>query len=261
MVFEPGFLFVGLVETLGFFVEGCAGFGCTVITAPFATNVLGAAEGVPYGTLSALPFLFFLAFRFWKEISWKDLVKILLACIPGMLFGNYLFYIMTDTVAKVGIGAAVTAIALMNIYKHIFRPLVLKKEDVEETEDTLGKKIFRYTCLIVGGIVHGAFNIGGPLISVYTLEAVTDKRKFRNTMGALWAILNTMNAIRQYVNGAITPRCISAVLIGLPFAAVGFAIGVKVLDKINRKQFLRFVYVVLLAVGGNMFISNLLQLI
>lgn len=259
MTFEFIFILVGLMQVVGFFVQGCTGFGCTVIAAPVTNGLLGTATGVPYGTLITLPFLYYLAIKARKEVSWKDLAKIILLCLPGIVVGNFLFYIISDVVAKVAIGGIVTFIALMNIWKWIIKPLVLKQPVVEEdsANDTTGKKILRYSALVAGGIVHGAFNIGGPLITVYTISAVKDKEKFRNTMNMVWVILNTWNAFSQWRNGAFTPYLGSALLIGVPLAGIGFFVGMAFLKKINREQFLRFVYCVLLIVGGSMFLQNI----
>lgn len=258
MTFEFDFILVGLMQIFGFFVQGCTGFGCTVIAAAVTNGLLGTAEGVPYGTLLTIPFLYYLGVKAWREVSWKDLVKIVALCAPGILIGNYLFYKISPTTAKICIGAMVTIIALMNIYKHIIRPLVLKKTDEEDAPDTTGRKIFRYGCLILGGIVHGAFTIGGPLITVYTIEAVKDKEKFRNTMNMVWVVLNTWNIYTQFRNGAFTPRMWSALAIGLPCAAIGFFLGMGFLKRINREQFLRIVYLVLLFIGANMLITSLM---
>lgn len=258
MVFETAFLLLGIVQIFGFFVEGCAGFGCTVISAPFATSILGTTTGVPFGTIMSTFFVVGLTLKSLNNISWKDLGKILCACLPGLLLGQYLFYVIDADVAKIGIGTAVTLIALFKIYQNIISPLVLKKVKTEEDADTFGKKLFRLTCLVVGGTVHGAFNIGGPLITVYTLEVVKDKTRFRNTMICLWAILDILNAFNQWRNGAWTPYLWSAVLVCLPFAAVGFLLGIKFLDKINREQFLRVVYVVLFAVGLNTLVRSIM---
>lgn len=107
--------------------------------------------------------------------------------------------------------------------------------------------------------MHGAFNIGGPLITVYTIAAVKEKEKFRNTMNMVWVILNTWNAFSQFRNGVITPHLLSALAVGVPMAAVGFFLGMAFLKKINRETFLRVVYCVLLFVGGNMLITSLLS--
>lgn len=261
MNFEFKFILIGLMQIFGFFIQGCTGFGCTVIAAPVVTGLLGTAEGVPYGTIITLPFLYFLGAKVFREVSWKDLLKIVVLCAPGIFLGNYLFYKISPTTAKICIGAMVTFIALMNIYKHIIKPLVLKKVETEEAPDTPVKKALRYGCLILGGIVHGAFNIGGPLITVYTIEAVKEKEKFRNTMNFVWIVLNTFNAITQFKNGAWTPHMWSALAVGIPMAAVGFFLGMAFLKKINREQFLRIVYCVLLFIGGDMLIRNLITVL
>jgi len=236
--------------------EFSQGFGGTTVSTPVTTGILGVTAGVPYGTVLVIPFLYYLAIKDRKNISWKDLGKIVVLCAPGMLIGNILFYRISPTTAKVGIGAMISFIALMNLYKNIIKPRYTTTGD-EEVIDTMGRKIFRYGCLLLGGIVHGAFNIGGALITVYTLEAVQDKKKFRNTMTSLWCILNVWNAINQGRNGAFTPYLMSAMAVGLPFAAAGFFIGMRFLDKINKDQFLRIVYLLLLFIGGNMLVQNM----
>lgn len=261
MNFDLNYLYVGLMQIIGFFVQGCTGFGCTVIAAPVTNGLLGTAMGVPYGTLITLPFLYFLGVKTFRTVSWKDLLKIIALCAPGILLGNYLFYKISPTTAKICIGAMVTLIALINIYKYIIKPLVLKKVETEEAPDTTVKKCLRYGCLALGGVVHGAFNIGGPLITVYTISAVKEKEKFRNTMNMVWIVLNTYNAFNQYRKGAWTPSLFSSLGIGVPMAAIGFFLGMAFLKKINREQFLRIVYCVLLFVGGSMLITNLMAVL
>lgn len=256
MHFELDFLIVGLMQIFGFFVQGTTGFGCTVIAASVTNGILGTAAGVPYGTVIVIPFLYYLAIKDRKNISWKDLGKIIILCAPGLIIGQKLFYTMSPQVAKISIGTMICVIAVMNIHKCIVKPLVLKETSEEEVEDTIGRKIYRYGCLILGGIVHGAFTIGGPLITVYTLEAVKDKKKFRNTMTGLWCVLNVWNGFNQYRNGAFTPYVMSALAVGLPLAGIGFFLGMRFLEKINREQFLRMVYLILLLIGVNMLKSN-----
>ncbi len=258
MNFSLEYIWLGLAQVFAYFVESSAGFGAVVICAPFNTGILGPKMGVPFGTILVTPLLIILAVKSRKNVSWKDLGKVLLACLPGLFLGQYLFYIISPDVAKIGIGTAVTVIALIKIYQHIICPLVLKKEVEEDKPDTTLAKIMRYTCLIIGGIVHGAFNIGGPLITVYTLEAVKEKTRYRNTMITLWATLDILNSINHFRNGAVTPELWNVLLFCWPFAAAGFIAGVFFLNKINRTTFLRFVYVVLLATGLNMLVRSLM---
>ena len=258
MVFEMKMLYLGIFQLFGYFVEGCTGFGGTAIASPVNAMVLGPTVSVPYGTLISLAPLYWQAIKGRHDISWKDLGRLLAVILPCILLGNYLGYIMSPNVAKLGIGASVTVIALMNIWKTIVRPFVLHKPvDVDNVIDTPARKALRYTALIVGGAVHGAFNCGGPLMTVYILSAVKDKVRFRNTMLAMWCVTNTINATRHALTGLWTPYLWTAALTALPFCLFAFAMGRKFLYKINKEQFLRFVYVVLLVSGGSMFYNSL----
>ncbi len=256
-IFNIQYVWLGLYQIFAFFIQGVTGFGCTVLSAPFHSVVLGPAVGTAWATLLCAPTLYFLGIKEIKNVAWKDLGKIVLMCAPGVIIGNILLKQVDPNYAKVAIGGVVTFIALMNIYKTIIAPFVLKKEFVEDIVDTPAKKALRYAALIVGGVVHGAFTIGGPLITVYTLQAVKDKEKFRNTMTWVWVVLNTYNSFAHYTSGYFTPEMWSAFAIALPCALIGLILGMKCLSRINKITFLRVVYVVLLIVGGNMFISSI----
>ncbi len=263
MLFEFDYVLVGLMEIISHFVQGCTGFGATVIAAPVVTGMLGTDVGVPYGTLITMPLLYVLGARYFKQVSWKDLLKICILMAPGMIVGNIVFGFLDPNVAKLCIGGIVTAIALKNIYNAFIRDPKRIKEgwDPESPEElakanSTGMKVFRYACLLLGGCVHGAFNIGGPLITVYTLYSVKDKSAFRATMTFVWIIMNTcFNMVAQYSQGRYeSPVLWSSLAIGFPLAAVGFYLGHLFHKKINRENFLKCVYVCLLIVGGDMFI-------
>ncbi|MFR2485127.1 MAG: sulfite exporter TauE/SafE family protein, partial [Hungatella sp.] len=81
------------------------------------------------------------------------------------------------------------------------------------------------------------------------------------TMNMVWVVLNTWNIYTQFRNGAFTPRMWSALAIGLPCAAIGFFLGMGFLKRINREQFLRIVYLVLLFIGANMLITSLMAVL
>lgn len=245
MVFEFGFVLVGLMQIVGYFIQGCTGFGCAVIAAPVNFGILGSYGG-PYGGLMTFPTLVFLGIKQIKNIAWKDLFKILILCAPGMIIGQFLASSMDANVAKAVVGGVIVIIALTNIYK-----VFAKKDSVEAPkEDNLGRKVYRFACLIIGGVIHGAFNIGGPFITIYTLEAIQDKVKFRDTMTWVWIILNAYNAIMWINKGIIDTYLLSALLVGLPFSIIGFILGVKFLKKIDREQFLKVIYFALLFAGA-----------
>lgn len=257
MIFEPMLIFVALFQVFPFLIEGITGFGGSVVGAPFNAAWMGVENSVPFNTLLAMPILIYTAAKCYKQCNYKELIKILLILAPGFLLGNYFGTIVDAASASVLIGGAVTLIALINCYKHIFVPFVLKKPVDEDKPDTMGQKVFRYFCLICGSLVHGAFTIGGPLVTVYTINAVKDKYAFRSTMITMWVFLDAFNSIRMGVTGRYTPYVLTAVALAVPVTFFAYWLGFKILHKVNREQFLRIVYIVLLGVGLNMFIRNI----
>lgn len=251
-----GMIFIAVWQVLGYFIEGLTGFGGTVFSSAINAMVLGPEISVPFQMCITLPVLYWSFATCWREASMKDMLKILLSVLPGLLLGGYIGAIIDVNVAKLAIGAIVMFIAGMNIFNHIIKPIVLKIPVVEKPDTPLMKGI-RVFFLIAGGVVHGAFNIGGPLITVYTLHAVKDKVKFRNTMLCMWACVNSINVGRQVVSGNVTSEVLTVALMAIPFTFIGYILGKKMLHKVNRESFLRIVFVVLFIVAANMFITTL----
>jgi uncharacterized membrane protein YfcA len=106
----------------------------------------------------------------------------------------------------------------------------------------------------MGGIIHGAFASGGPLIVIYSTQAMPNKSNFRATLSILWLTLNTIIIGQNIAKGAITPDIIRLVLWSLPFLLVGVILGNIAHKKIKDNQFTKLVYVVLLLSAFFMFI-------
>lgn len=266
MVFEISFLWVSIVEMLCQFVQGITGFGATVLGAPFITELVGTSTGGPYGTLISHILLIGMAIPCFKKVSWKDLVKIICIVGPFEAVGAFWGYRIPEIAIKIIIGSSVTLIALINIYKIFVKTAIAKKQgQVYNPDDepvTTSKRIFQYVCLILGGLVNGAYSVGGPLITVYVLDAVKDKERFRNTIVWVWVIMNSILVIPQQIaRGLYTPRLLSLVAISFIPSVIGVIAGMRFMKKVNREVFLKIVYVLLFIVGSNMLIRALLTLV
>lgn len=264
MVFEVAFIWVAIVEMLCQVVQGITGFGATVLGAPFITALLGTQTGGPYGTLISHIPLIGMAIPCFKKVSWKDLVKVIVVCGPFEAVGAYWGYKVPSVVTQIVIGFAVTLIACINIYKIFIKDALLRRQGrtVDEgLSNSVANKVFQYACLVIGGLVNGAYSVGGPLITVYALNSIEDKEKFRNTMVWVWVIMNSILVIpQQIIGGLYTPRLLSCIVVTLPLSILGVFAGMKLMKHLNKDLFLKIVYVLLLIVGGNMFIRALLAL-
>jgi len=262
--FTMNYFLCGIAQLFSHIILGCTGFGGTVVAAPFTQKFLGISIAIPFGNLVTFPVLIVILAKEYKKIDWKNLIIIVAVMCLGLPIGQALFLQMSANVAKVCIGLIVTIVALLGVYKMFVKIPRLEKSGVEVDEnkpDTMANKIIRYGCLFLGGIVHGAFVIGGPLVTVYTIAAVKEKSKFRATMTMVWMIINTLNTINAYRTDQLVPGVWKALVLGIPLALVGFLIGNWLHHRINQEKFMKLVYIVLTFVGLNMFIRAALTFI
>ena len=113
--------------------------------------------------------------------------------------------------------------------------------------------------LPLGGIVHGAFASGGPLVVLYAARALPDKGSFRATLCLLWATLNTVLMIDYARASLLTPAFAARFAAMLPFLAAGILAGEVIHHRVNARVFRGTVFAVLLAVGIVMLVSSFLS--
>lgn len=97
-------------------------------------------------------------------------------------------------------------------------------------------------CALISGITSGFFGIGGPLMAVYFISAIKDKKAYIGTIQFLFAFTNIVNLFVRIANGIFTVNLIPAVVLGLSGITAGKLIGLRILDKINPDRIKKLVY-------------------
>jgi uncharacterized membrane protein YfcA len=113
----------------------------------------------------------------------------------------------------------ITLTASWQVYRRITRPGVVSNSDANgesvncpaapeaAISKTFWGRLPYYLILVVGGMVHGAFASGGPLVVLYASKTLTDKGSFRATLCLLWTTLNTLLLINYLRSGCSRPDC------------------------------------------------------
>ena len=97
-------------------------------------------------------------------------------------------------------------------------------------------------CAMISGVTSGLFGIGGPLMAIYFISAIEDKKSYIGTIQFLFAFTNTVNLFARIANGIFTVDLIPAVVLGLAGITAGKLIGLRILDKINPDRIKKLVY-------------------
>ena len=225
-----------LVIFLSNIIQTVTSFAGTVLAMPFSIQLVGADVAKPVLNVVAIAVSLYVAIRHYKAINWKRLLLMILFVGFGFAGGIALSYIPNDGTILLKIyGGIIVAIALFFLFFPIEK---LKLPDW-----------FLYILLVLGGILHGLYISGGPLIIIFTTLKIKDKEEFRATLASMWVILNSILLVQQGVSGLLTPQVGILIAIGIGATVFSIIIG-QLLAKVTSKKVFMIITCVLLFISG-----------
>jgi uncharacterized membrane protein YfcA len=239
-----------LLVALAFVLESALGFG---------SSVMVATVGAAFGSLDAVMPAFItanLALSAWiVATAWRDidgpllLRGILPAVSAGLVVGLAFGRAADRPIARLAFGAGVVALSLSALRGGdgaARRPL-------PGTAATL--------LLALGGVVHGVFNAGGPLVVYVVSRRAPAKAAFRATLSALWLLLNLALIARWSLAGVWTVRTAAAALVLAPALAVGVALGGALFRRLPPRTFRAAAAAVMAAAGASLCARTLVAML
>ena len=121
---------------------------------------------------------------------------------------------------------------LLAIYFYVFS----EKISLQATRKTAA------VCAMISGITSGLFGIGGPLMAVYFISAIEDKKSYIGTIQFLFAFTNIINLLMRIANGIYTLDLLPATILGFAGITIGKIVGLRILDKIDPVRIKKLVY-------------------
>ncbi|MHB8071657.1 MAG: sulfite exporter TauE/SafE family protein [Candidatus Cryosericum sp.] len=227
----------GCVVLVTHFIQGVTGFGCAVLAMPFCILLTGIDTARPVLTVLALVLDVYLLMISWKEVDWRQYLRILLFVLPGLPVGMIaynilpratLIHILAAFMAVVGIQGLITQLRPGSRPPKPWPMWLLN------------------VLLFVGGAVQGAFTSGGPPVIIYAAQMLKDKSSFRATLVAMWTTLNVFIIADILFRHKLAGVPGKLVLTSLPFLAVGGILGDVAHRRISGEGFTRLIYIVLL---------------
>ena len=230
-----------LVILFGVFLQASLGFG-TVVTMPLGILLMGMGVTKPVVTFVALLTGVTILITDYKCINWRELAKMAGVMLVGVL-------------GALWIAGRVQMSFLLVIYGVVVIGIGVKKLFFPAKRQT--SKAVQNTALAIAGIMQGLFVSGGSFLAVYAMERMPDKREFRATTNALWAILNMVMLITYFTGGQVDRKVLIMGVIAIIPMMLGTWLGGVFAKRIPQQTFLKLVYVILIASGVVLLISNL----
>ena len=231
---------VGIVVFITHTLEAITGFGCTVLAFPFVIAIMGDIEQakIILSILAWMLAIYFVITKF-KSILWKQFGIIVLLAGLGMPIGMVLFKTLDPIILKKVLGVFIIISATIQLIK-IFVP---------NNKIKVLPAFFNYNFLFLGGIVHGAFAVGGPFVVLYATKKLPTKGQFRATLCLLWATLNSILMVQYLFENKLNAKVGYELLILTPFLIAGIVFGEIIHKKVDEELFRKIVFSLLLIVG------------
>ncbi|NLZ77155.1 MAG: sulfite exporter TauE/SafE family protein [Spirochaetales bacterium] len=228
----------GLVVCVTHILEAITGFGASVLALPFLSGLLGVKTAVQVISILTLLFTLVIALKNRHSIAWKQYFIILGFMLAGLPVGMHLYRSRESGTLSLLLALFIIAASTTQL----IRSVGIRKKD-----EKVG--ILSFLLLFAGGIIHGVFSSGGPLIIFYAKQALPEKGSFRATLCLLWASLNTIIIGAYLIEGSLKKETLGATAIMIPFIAVGYLIGEHIHHRIDERKFSILVFVMLLLTG------------
>lgn len=228
-----------LVLVFAHTVETVLGFGATLIAVALGVYIFPLQTILPVLVILAILQSAWLVGRWARHLQWRVLLlKILPATAVGMAIGIYYRTQVADyRQLIILLGIFVMAASVMEIVL-IYRT----RAAGGSLPWYLGIPI-----LVIGGIFHGIFAAGGPLIIYYASREIKEPSQFRATVSTLWLIMNVILLANLYSAGQINLEVLAMTGIVLPGLIAGIVMGSFM--KFRAIVFKVLVYVLLFIAG------------
>lgn len=240
--------FLVLVLVFAHTVETVLGFGASIIAIALGIYIFPLTTILPVLAILFLLQNIWLVSRWFRYIQWRVLLlKILPAAIIGMAIGIY-YRTLVGSYSQLIIllGVFVMAVSVMEIIL-IYR-----------TRSAGGSLpwFIGWPILIVGGIFHGIYAQGQPMVIYYSSRELKEPAEFRATISMLWLILNVVLIVNLYTIAQINVDTLATAGIVLPGLIMGIFLGSRM--KFRTLPFKVLIYVLLFIAGLLLFVQQLI---
>jgi uncharacterized membrane protein YfcA len=236
------YLLAGLIVLLSHFQEGITGFGCTVLALPFVVLLVGLRMSVPVLVMQAWVTALFIVLEARRFIAWVEFAHILVPVASGLPLGMWIAKILPEDGLKWALAAFMVGVGIEGLLRN---PCTSQSLSTSRPK----KHWLARTFLFGGGVIHGAFGTGGPLVVAYAARTLPNKSLFRVTLCLLWLVLNTVMIGHWFISKSLSQEVLFLTIVCLPFTLVGVVLGNAVHYRVNECIFRRVVYIVLIGSG------------
>lgn len=239
---------LGAIAFAAFATEAALGFAGTVLAVSLGVQLVPLDVLLPAFVPINLALSLSIALIDRRQIAWRHLAVELAPPVAfGAALGIALFRVPARLYLQLGFALFVVALAVVELVR-MSRP-----------ERAVSRWAAR-GLLAAGGLAHGLFGAGGPMIVYVLRQRLGDKAAFRATLAVVWLALNAI-LCANYAAMELYRRELAGAMLAMGVAVIpAFLAGNRLHRAIEPAQFHRAVVFVLLAAGATLAVRTALAI-
>jgi uncharacterized membrane protein YfcA len=218
-------LLIATAFSIGFFVESIIGFGGGLIAYAILGFFIDVKQMVLAGLYIGTCASAYIIYSDHKNFAKKIFFSTLPICFIGTAIGVFAFSKLSSNAMLSILGALSIFLSLRIIF----------------FENVKFPKFLRNFLLLIGGISHGLFGIGGPFIVNALQGEFKNKSELRTTMASFFVTFNILRFTQLLVQKQIKPDFFFNVSWTIIPVFIAIFFGFKVHLKIDEKLFKKMI--------------------
>jgi uncharacterized protein len=230
---------LGAIAFAAFATEAALGFAGTVLAVSLGAQLVPLDVLLPAFVPINLALSLVVALRDRRRIGWRHLALELAPPVAiGAALGLALFRLPARLPLQLAFGLFVVGLAVLELWR--------LRGGAQAAPSRRGERVL----LVAGGLAHGLFGAGGPMIVYVLRRRLADKAAFRATLAVVWLTLNAL-LCANYAAMDLYGRALAPAMAVMAAAMVpAFVAGDRLHRRIDPARFHRAVVIVLLAAGA-----------
>ncbi len=238
-------IYVVLVVFVATLIRSSLGFGEALVAVPLLALGIPVQVAAPLAVLVSVTIAAMVIAQDWRSIHLRSAGWLVLATLAGIPIGLWLLVRADPRLVKGALAVALVSFATYSLRRrpawHLTR---------ESLPWMLG-------CGFIAGVFGGAYGMNGPPLAVYGSMRRWSAAHFRATLQAYFLPASVIGMVGYWLAGLWVPLVTRYYVISLPVTVVATLLGRVIHRRMQERNFLRYVYGGLLAIGVVLLIQSL----
>ena len=227
-----------LLTIVASFIQRVSGFGFGIFVMMFFPFFLPSyGESVMLSGLLAGSTALMISVKNWKFIRWRMMWIVTFFNVLFSFVATEYMRSLSNGVLKQCLGVVLTLIALYFLFGEGRMGRIFKSKPAQIT---IGS---------VSGVMGGMFAMPGPLVVLYCISTLEDKKEYVATLQAFSVVFNSFYTIFRFNAGFYSENTWLWWVMGIGGAVIGSLLGSRCFELISNQTLKRIVYVMMIVSG------------